>query len=109
MGYKVSSFAEHPAKTFYECGLPFSLSCDNLLLSGDDPEAPPTPAGEILHLVYDVFRGNEAKGWSAVRRSLRAGIKARFARKEEEEDKWGNGFMGEVAAVFERHGMIFGD
>ena len=107
-GYKVPSYAEHPARTFYECGLPFSLSCDNLLLSGDDPAAPPTPAGEILHLVYDVFHGDEAKGWSAVRESLKAGVEARFARKGE-EDQWGKEFMGEVDAVFEKHGMIFGE
>ena len=49
-GYKVPCFAEHPVRVFHECGLPFSLSCDNLLLSGDKPEAPPSPVGEILHL-----------------------------------------------------------
>ena len=108
-GYKVPSYAEHPARTFYECSLPFSLSCDNLLLSGDDPAAPPTPAGEILHLVYDVFHGDEAKGWSAVRESLRAGVEARFARIKGEADQWGKEFMGEVDAVFEKHGMTFGE
>lgn len=112
-GYKVPCFAEHPARAFHDCGLPFSLSCDNLLLSGDDPEAPPSPAGEVLHLVYDVFDDDELKGWNAVWKSLKAGVEARFARaglgKEEEEDKWGSEFMGEVAAVFKKHGMVFGE
>ena len=46
-------------------------------------------------------------------KSLKAGVEARFARaglgKEEEEDKWGSEFMGEVAAVFKKHGMVFGE
>ena len=108
-GYKVPSYAEHPVRAFYECGLPFSLSCDNLLLSGDHPDAPPSPTGEILHLVYDVFHDDESTGWSAVRGSLKAGVEARFARGklEKEEDKWGTEFMAELDAVFERHGMVF--
>ena len=45
-------------------------------------------------------------------KSLKAGVEARFARAglgKEEEDKCGSEFMGEVAAVFEKHGMIFGE
>ena len=63
--------------------------------------------------VYDVFDDDELKGWNAVWKSLKAGVEARFARaglgKEEEEDKWGSEFMGEVAAVFKKHGMVFGE
>ena len=61
-GYKVPSFAEHPARAFYESGIPFSLRCDNLLLSGDSPEAP-DPTGEILHLVC-VADGHRILFWT---------------------------------------------
>jgi len=68
-GFKVpGGFANHPVKQFYEAGkeeqplasgkkrvhyapgLPFSLSCDNLLLSGE-VHSIPTPTGEIVRLV----------------------------------------------------------
>ena len=65
-GYKVPSFAEHPARAFYESGIPFSLSCDNLLLSGDSPEAP-DPTGEILHLVC-VADGHRILFWTTLGR-----------------------------------------
>ena len=55
--YKVASFASHPAALFYENNLPFSLSCDNLLLSGNDTLRP-SPSNEILHLVRDVMPRN---------------------------------------------------
>ena len=57
--------------------------------------------------VYDVFHDDESEGWRAVYKSLKAGVGARFAKKEGEEDKWGSEFMGEVGAVFEKHGKIF--
>ena len=34
-GFKVASYDVHPAATFHERRLPFTLSSDNLLLSGD--------------------------------------------------------------------------
>ena len=58
-GYKVSSFDSHPAALFYRHKLPFSLSCDNLLLSGND-KLRPSPSNEILHLVRDVMPRNLA-------------------------------------------------
>ena len=39
---------------FYKYRLPFSLSCDNLLLSGND-KLRPSPTKEILHLARDVM------------------------------------------------------
>lgn len=50
---------------------------DNLLLSGDSTNRP-SPAGEILHLVEDVFEDDEIKGWEAVQHSLQSGIKYAF-------------------------------
>ena len=57
-GYKVPSFDCHPAALFYKHKLPFSLSCDNLLLSGND-KLRPSPSKEILHLARDVFQGTK--------------------------------------------------
>merc|ERR1712019_303972 len=36
-GYKVASFSEHPVRLMLQHGIPFTLSCDNTLLSGDEP------------------------------------------------------------------------
>ena len=49
----MSSFDAHPAALFYQHELPFSLSCDNLLLSGNDILRP-TPSNEVLHLAREV-------------------------------------------------------
>ena len=49
----MSSFDAHPAASFYQHELPFSLSCDNLLLSGNDLLRP-TPSNEVLHLAREV-------------------------------------------------------
>ena len=54
-----------------------------------------------------MFHDDESEGWRAVYKSLKAGVGVRFAKKEGEEDKWGSEFMGEVGAVFEKHGKIF--
>ena len=50
----MSSFDAHPAALFYQHELPFSLSCDNLLLSGNDMLRP-TPSNEVLHLAREVM------------------------------------------------------
>ena len=49
----MSSFDAHPAALFFQHELPFSLSCDNLLLSGNDLLRP-TPSNEVLHLAREV-------------------------------------------------------
>ena len=54
----MSSFDRHPAALFYKHRLPFSLSCDNLLLSGNH-ELRPSPSNEVLHLARDVIPNNQ--------------------------------------------------
>ena len=66
-GFKVPSYAEHPvrllqregvlkschgtrSKADYNEQVAYSLSCDNLLLSGD-LQHQPSPTAELLHLV----------------------------------------------------------
>ncbi len=101
-GYKVPSYAAHPAKAFFRAGLPFTLSCDNTMLSGDESVAP-DPTAEILHFVYDVFgEGEEAEAWKAVRFGLHSGIRAAFGRQEAE---WVEQFINDVDNTFKRHGV----
>merc|ERR1712223_2373514 len=73
-GFKVPSYAEHPARLLQESGVAFSLSCDNLLLSGDLHHRP-SPTAEILHLVKDV-----ELGWEAARQSVLSGLEAAFSK-----------------------------
>ena len=56
----MSSFGAHPVALFYEHELPFSLSCDNLLLSGNDILRP-TPSNEVLHLAREVVTAKKDK------------------------------------------------
>ena len=56
----MSSFGAHPAAFFYQHELPFSLSCDNLLLSGNDMLRP-TPSNEVLHLAREVVTAKKDK------------------------------------------------
>ena len=56
----MSSFGAHPAAFFYQHELPFSLSCDNLLLSGNDMLRP-TPSNEVLHLAQEVVTAKKDK------------------------------------------------
>jgi len=57
----------------------FSLSCDNLLLSGDLHHQP-SPTAELLHLVKDV-----GLGWGAARQSVLSGLRAAFSPRVTEE------------------------
>ena len=57
---------------FYQ-GVPYSLSSDNLLLSGDHDHAP-SPTAELLHLVHDV-----GLGWEAATQSIMSGLRASFS------------------------------
>lgn len=75
--FKVESYEVHPAKIFAQEEIPFSLSCDNLLLSGD-LTLRPDPSEEILHLVNDVLAGDEQEKWRIVRRCLLDGLKSGF-------------------------------
>jgi len=72
-GFKVKNYAEHPVKLLQESGVQYSLSCDNLLLSGDKQHAP-SPTAELLHLALDV-----GLGWPAARASVIKGLKAAFS------------------------------
>ena len=56
----MSSFGAHPVGLFYQHELPFSLSCDNLLLSGNDMLRP-TPSNEVLHLAQEVVTAKKDK------------------------------------------------
>ncbi|TRY77146.1 hypothetical protein TCAL_12512 [Tigriopus californicus] len=76
-GFKVKSFADHPAKVFAQEKIPFALSCDNLLLSGD-LSIRPNPCGEIMHLLDDVLDGDELERWSIIRRCLLHGLERGF-------------------------------
>ena len=72
-GFKVSNYSVHPAKVMQEQGVAFSLSSDNLLLSGDHDHAP-SPTAEVLHLVHDV-----GLGWKAAKLSIINGLKSAFS------------------------------
>ena len=72
-GFKVANYSVHPAKLLHDQGVSFSLSSDNLLLSGDHGHAP-SPTAEILHLVHDV-----GLGWDAAKQSVINGLKAAFS------------------------------
>ncbi len=61
LGAKFVSLASHPARVFSDRGLAFSLSSDNLMLSGDLGTGPPRPDGEVLRLVHDVLGVDHAK------------------------------------------------
>ena len=74
--FKVNSYFDHPVKTMWRERIPFTLSMDNWMLSGDE-ENRPTPAGEVAHFVNDVIKD---EGWrEAVRFSLESGLKAAFS------------------------------
>ena len=72
-GFKVASYAEHPAQLLAAAGVKFSLSSDNLLLSGDALHAA-SPTAELLHLVRDL-----GLGWAVARDSVLAGLAAAFS------------------------------
>ena len=63
----------HPVKLLAAGGVAFSLSSDNLLLSGDHGHAP-SPTKELLHLVEDV-----GLGWEEARKSVLDGLGAAFS------------------------------
>ena len=65
-GFKVKSYDVHPVKILWRNRIPFSLSMDNWLLSGDEVNRP-SPSGELLHLIKDVFRDEAEEGLRAVR------------------------------------------
>ena len=65
-GFKVKSFDVHPVKILWRNRIPFSLSMDNWLLSGDEVNRP-SPSSELLHLTKDVFGDAEEEGLRAVR------------------------------------------
>eukprot|EP00092_Neocalanus_flemingeri_P024964 GFUD01027076.1.p1 GENE.GFUD01027076.1~~GFUD01027076.1.p1 ORF type:complete len:405 (+),score=79.62 GFUD01027076.1:36-1250(+) len=78
-GFKVANYSVHPVKTMQEQGVAFSLSSDNLLLSGDHAHAP-SPTAEVLHLVYDV-----GLGWEAAKMSIINGLKSAFSPVVDQE------------------------
>ena len=90
-GYKVRSFAEHPVKKMVDAGVAFSLSSDNLLLSGDAHNIA-SPTAEIVHLVRDV-----GLGWGAVRDSLLCGAAAAFSPAVGKS--WVEGLQREIDSV----------
>ena len=69
----MANYSVHPVKILHKKGVKFSLSSDNLLLSGDKDQAP-SPTGEILHLVHHV-----GLGWEAARESVLSGLRAAFS------------------------------
>jgi adenosine deaminase len=103
MGAKVSSYAAHPAREFFRAGLPFAMSCDNLLISGD-LENRPDPVMEVVHLVEDVFGNHDLEGWRAVRFALESAIGAAFSPSVDETRKMS--FVKRVDDVFRRHGIL---
>lgn len=103
VGYKVKSYEEHPAKLFYENGLPFSLSMDNWLLSGR-ADLVPNSSGELLHLAQHVIGGN-TEGWKAVRHSLRCGIRAAFSPSIDAQ--WIAKFDQQVDETFKKYQLVF--
>jgi len=72
-GFKVKNYSVHPVKILHQKGVSYSLSSDNLLLSGDHDHAP-SPTAELLHLVHDV-----GLGWEAATQSIISGLRASFS------------------------------
>ena len=77
--FKVPNYSGHPVRLMHEKGVSFSLSSDNLLLSGDHLHAP-SPTAELLHLVHDV-----GLGWDAARKAVIDGLRAAFSPSVNEE------------------------
>ena len=100
-GFKVPSFDQHPAKIFFAENLPFSLSCDNILLSGD-MEIQADPLKEVGHLAYDVM-DDVTEGWRAVRYSLVSGLRAGFSPAI--DASYLREFEETVDKVFEKYGI----
>jgi len=62
VGWKIPSYAKHPASEMVRAGVKVALCCDNLLLSGAADRAP-TPSGEIIHFLRDLgMTYNELEG-----------------------------------------------
>ena len=72
-GFKVANYSVHPVKLLHEKGVSFSLSSDNLLLSGDHLYAP-SPTGDLLHLVHSV-----GLGWEVAKQSIISGLRGAFS------------------------------
>ena len=72
-GFKVANYSVHPVKLLHEKGVSFSLSSDNLLLSGDHLHAP-SPTGDLLHLVHSV-----GLGWEVAKQSIICGLRGAFS------------------------------
>jgi len=85
-GFKVKNYSEHPVKILQAQGVKFSLSSDNLLLSGDAKFAP-SPTAELLHLVHDV-----GLGWQSARESVVNGLKAALSASVDQK------FIDEIVA-----------
>lgn len=90
-GYKVKSYKDHPVKHFYELGLPFSLSMDNWLLSGDTDHCP-DPGMELVQLA------RITETWNSVKTSLINGAKAAFSPKI--DDNWIHDFVAKIDKIF---------
>ena len=75
----MANYSVHPVKILQERGVKFSLSSDNLLLSGDKDHAP-SPTGELLRLVHQV-----GLGWEAARESVLSGLRAAFSPRVDEK------------------------
>lgn len=80
-GFKVENYAAHPVKLLQNAGVSYSLSSDNLLLSGDLTLAP-SPTAELLHLALDV-----GLGWDNARKSVMNGLDAAFSPSITQEVK----------------------
>ena len=92
--FKVPSSSAHPVKTMWQNRIPFTLSMDNWMLSGDEANRP-SPEGEICHLVRDVI-GHTEEGLEAVRFSLQCGLEAAFTPLD---DEFKRKFMARVDQV----------
>ena len=103
-GYKVPNFFSHPAKEFFRQELPFSLSCDNILISGDSKIGQPDPILEIVRLAQDVFE-DEEEGWKAVRFSLKSG--ARAALSMDVDHTWVAEYENKVDEIMSKFGILW--
>ena len=95
VGKKVKSYQVHPIRDMFRSGIPVTLNCDNLLLSGD-LRRQPNPTGEIIHLLEDV-----KMDIVALREMLIDGVRHSFDKTIEKG--WLDSFIEDVDSILSMH------
>lgn len=79
---RVLSFEQHPIRALLRGGVRATVSCDNLLASGNGTTGPPTPCGELLRLLTAQADGGVGLTPAEVVAAVRHGAQAAFGTPE---------------------------